>query len=50
MAYEDWCDKYIKPIVSQFNDGAITLDELNSAIVGANTIHGDEWTRSNPTT
>lgn len=33
MTYEEWCIKHIGPILDQWNAGAITLDELTSAVV-----------------
>lgn len=37
MTYEQWCQKFILPIVTQYNDGAITLDEMTNAIYHAIT-------------
>jgi len=33
MTFREWCEKYCKPIVDQYNDGAIELHELVAAIV-----------------
>lgn len=32
MTYEEWCEKNILPIVTQYNDGAITISELANAV------------------
>ena len=32
MTYEEWCQQFVEPIVDQYFDGVITLDEMTSVI------------------
>lgn len=43
MTYSEWCIKYIGPIVDQWNDGVITLEELTSAIVYNVSNRTEDW-------